>query len=117
MADMISPFKVAGPCISILGSTTAPSGTLINMVGDWTIHAFNRSTTQDAYLAYGPSSDVVTRATVPVVGEPAPPNLTRNVVPIPHATVQTFTFSGPTYFGAITAAGNVVIDLTPGAGT
>jgi hypothetical protein len=117
MPDMISPLKPSGPCVSILGSTTAPSGTLINMVGDFTLHAFNRSTTQDAYLAYGQSSAAIAGAVIPVVGNPAPPNATQNVLPIPHATVQTFTFSGPTFFGGLTAAGNVVIDLTPGVGT
>ena len=112
--DMVSPFKVAGQAFAILGSTTPPSGTLLNLFGDFTIHVFNRSTTQDAYLAYGASSSIVSSAQIPVLG--APP-ASQNVLPIPHATIQTFTFSGPTYFGGLTAAGNVILDITPGLGT
>lgn len=117
MADKIAPFKVGSACVAILGSTTAPSGTLVNMVGDYTLYAFNRSTTQDAYLAYGPTSSIVNSAVIPVVNNPAPQNATQNVVPIPHQTVQTFTFSGPTFFGGLTAAGNVTIDLVVGDGS
>jgi hypothetical protein len=99
----------------LLGSTTAPSATLIGLSGQYTVHAYNRSATQDAYLAYGPTSAAVNSAVIPVVNNP--PGVTQFVIPLPFRSVQTFTFSGPTFIGGLTAAGNVVIDITTGTGS
>ena len=116
MSDFQSPFRPAGPAVALLASDTAPSATLINLTGDWSALVYNRSTSQDAYLAWGPTSAAVNTAIIPLVGTPQPKNQTQNVVPIPHGAIQTFTFSGPTYFGGLATGGNTVIDLSPGIG-
>ena len=115
--DAGTAFKPAGPTVAILGSNAAPSAFYMNMTGDWALIAFNRSTTVDAYLAYGPTSAAVASASVPLVSAPAPadtPN-PQNLLALPRGTIQTFTFSGPTFLGGITATGNATIDITPGA--
>lgn len=118
--DAGAAFKPVGPCVALFGSFgVSPPGTLVNLTGDWALLVFNRSTTADAYLAYGPSSDAVTGSIVPVVSTPAAPaaaGLTslQNVLPLPRGTIQTFTFSGPTSFGVVMGSGNTTIDITPG---
>lgn len=111
--DSGSAFKPFGPAVALLASTTAPSGTLVNLTGDWALLAFNRSTSVDAYLAYGSSSGAVASAVVPVVGSPG--GTTQNVIPLPRGTIQTFTFSGPTFLAGVTGSGNTIIDITTGA--
>lgn len=118
--DAGTAFKPVGPTVAILGSfAVSPPGTLIGLTGDWALLVFNRSTTIDGYLAYGPSSAAVTGAVIPAVSTPAPAPVAgganiQNVLPLPRGTIQTFTFSGPTYIGAITGSGNTTIDITPG---
>lgn len=116
MADAIAPFK---PSLSLCvnASTTAPSGTLINMVGDWTLLAYNRSQGQDAYLFAGPTSALIGSATIPAVNSPplAAPGFL--ALPIPQASLQCFTFSGPTFIGGATASGNAQIDIVVGQGS
>lgn len=118
--DSGSAFKPVGPTVAILGSfAVQPPGTLIGLSGDWSLLVFNRSTTVDAYLAYGASSGAVSGAVVPVVSTPAAPPAAgspslQNVLPLPRGTIQTFTFSGPTFVGAIAGSGNATIDITPG---
>lgn len=111
--DAGSAFKVAGPTLAVLGSfAVSPPGTLINLPGDWSLLATNRSATNDAYLAYGATSAAVTSAIVPIVGTPSAG--TQNVIPLPHGTTQTFSFSGPTFIGVIVPTANATIDITPG---
>ena|ERR1700682_2875936 len=114
--DFQTPFRPSGPLIAVLGSTTPPSGTLIAQTGDWCALIYNRSATQDGYLAYGPTSSNVAGAVIPVVGVPSAPG-TAQMVQLPRGSLQTFTFSGPTFFGGLTAAGNITIDITPGTGS
>lgn len=114
--DGFNPFKPGGPTVALLGSTPAPGGTLLGLIGDWSVYAFNRSSSTDAYLAYGLTSASVATAVVPVVG--APGNATQNVIELPFRTGQTFTFSGPTFFRVVVPAGaNAIVDLTPGGGS
>lgn len=120
MPDFITPFRVGGPCIALLGSSgNSASGTLINQNGDWSLIASNRSTTVDAYLAYGATSAVVASAVIPVPGlMPPPGNNTQNVVPLKFREVQSFTFSGPTYFAVLVPpAGQAIVDIVSGDGS
>lgn len=115
MSDVQTPFRPTGPTFAILASNlVTPPGTLINLVGDWALMVYNRSTTQDAYLSYGPTSAAVNGSIIPLVSNP--PVQTQNVLPLPHGSVQVFTFSGPTFIGANCAAGNTTIDITTGTG-
>lgn len=119
MPDFQSPFRPAGVARALLGSFgVSTQATLITRSGDWQALVFNRSSTQDAYLAYGPSSTAVAGSSIPLetgLGNAA----TGHVVPIPSRSLQTFTFSGPTFFGILVPAGGntAIIDITPGTGS
>ncbi len=119
MADFIMPFQPGGPFVSLLGSSSnAGSAMLIAQAGAYSLLAFNRAATQDAYLAYGPNSTIVASATLPVVGAGPPPSGGPNLLPLPARTLQKFTFSGPTFVSiVIPGTGNAIVDLAPGDGT
>lgn len=116
--DGFRPFKPGGPLISILASNTSPTGqTLIGLAGDWSLLIDSKpvvpgATPGDTYLAYGPTSAVVSVAVGPTIGAPG----TQNLVSIPAGSIQTFTFSGPTYFGGIGDRGQAKLDLLVGDG-
>src|ERR1700675_4737379 len=118
MADFTIPFQPGGPFVSLLGSSTNSGSTMqINQTGAYSLLVFNRAASQDAYLAYGPNSNVVASAVLPVVGAAPPPSGGPNLLPLPARTVQTFTFAGPTFFSIIIpGTGNAIVDLVPGDG-
>jgi len=107
-------FKPFGPMLRILASTTPPSATLFPYNGEWTLLVSNVSTTQDAYIVYGPTSAAVAGAVVPAIGGAPSPNAF--MLPLPHFTNATYDFSGPTFIGGITPSGNVILDLVAGVG-
>lgn len=114
--DFQTPFRPDGRGRALFGSfAVSPPGTMVNRSGDWQALVYNRSATQDAYLAWGPTSDAVNTSIIPIAGEPG--SLLTQVVPVPFRQMRAFTFSGPTFFGVITPAGNAVIDLIPGNGS
>lgn len=118
MADFASPFRPGGPLMSVLGSSNnAGSAFLMNQQGDGSLMVFNRSAVTDAYLVYGPNSTLVATTILPVVGS-IPPNAGGpNLLPMPARSLQSFTFSGPTFFNVIVAGvGNVIIDMVNGDG-
>ena len=118
MSDFVTPFRPGSALIRMVASTAAPSGTLVGVSGDWTSLIGNESQSADAWLAYGPTSAVVSGALIPVVGAPMPPNNTANFLFLPARTVQAFTFSGPTFFGGQTNNGQAaILDLVVGDGT
>jgi hypothetical protein len=118
MPDFSTPFRVGGPCIALLGSSgNTANAALINQTGDWTAIISNRSTTVDAYLGYGATSGVAASAVVPVIGA-MPSDKSQNVVAIPHSTVQSFTFAGPTFFSVIVPpASQAILDIVTGDGS
>lgn len=117
MGDVASPFRPGGPMVSLLGSSSnAGSATLINMSGDFSLLAFNRSGSFDAYLAYGSSSSAVAGAVMPVVGVGVPTGSGANLLQMPARTIQTFTLGGPTFISVIVPAGNAICDFAAGEG-
>lgn len=117
MADFASPFRVSGALMTLLGSGSATGGaTLMSMVGDGSVLLFNRSALTDAYLAYGPNSNVIASTVLPVVGAVPPASGGPNLLPLPARSLQTFTFSGPTFVGMLAPGGNALVDVVPGDG-
>lgn len=117
MAEFSTPFRNGGPTIAILGSFgVTPSALFINQAGDWSMIVSNRSAAQDAYLGYGATSAAAVSNVVPVTGL-NPSNNSQNVNSVPFRTVQSFTFSGPTFFAVVVPATNAILDLTPGEGS
>lgn len=117
MGDFASPFRPGGPMISLLGSSSnSGAATLIGMPGDFTLLAFNRSGSFDAYLVYGPNSSVVAGTSMPVVGTGVPTGAGANLLQMPARTIQTFSLGGPTYIGVIVPLGNATCDFTAGEG-
>lgn len=114
MSDFAAPFKPGGSCFALFASNQAPSATLVNLNGDWSALVTNRSTSVDGYLVYGPNSSAMASAAIPLINQPPSPSCT--VLPVPFNTAAHFTFSGPTFLGAMTATGNTILDVVPGQG-
>lgn len=111
--DYTRPFKPAANCFLVMASTPAPVPTLSSGVpGMVSYLIYNQSSVWDVFVSnHALASTALSNAVVPLIGTGQP------VIPVGRGTSQMFTFTGRSWFTAITPTGGQArVYIVPGDG-